>query len=73
MYILDFLKFSATAFRRLFRCRLLEGDTCKGQSRGLLEPADHEPVVAVEVAVQEDVITADVQVVRAVADRRAST
>lgn len=65
MYILDFLKFASTALRRFLRCRLLEGDTCKSQSRELLKRLRPEPVVAV-VVVHVDVTTVEVQVVRVV-------
>ena len=54
------------------KLRLLEGDTYKGLSRGLLETADTGPVVAV-VAVHEDGATLEVQVVRVVAAPREST
>ena len=64
MYILDFLKFASTALRRFLRCRLLEGDTCKSQSRELLKRLRPEPVVAVAAA-HEDVTTVEVQAVRA--------
>lgn len=51
---------------------LLEGDTYKGQSRGLLEPVDPVPVPAA-VEVHVDFVTAEDQAVRAVAVPWAST
>ena len=72
MYILNFLKFSATAFRRWLRCRLLEGDTYKGQSRELLKRLRPEPVAAV-VVVHVDVTTDEAQEVRAVTGPWVST
>ena len=59
MYILNFLKFSATAFRRWLRCRLLEGDTYKGQSRELLKRLSPEPAVAVAAAHADDTTVED--------------
>ena len=50
----------------------LEGDTCKGQSHGLLECADPEPEVAFVVA-HSDETTVEVQAVRAVAGPQVST
>ena len=52
--------------RRYPRCRLLEGETYKGQSRELLEPADPEPGVA-GAAVHVEDTTVEEQVVRAAA------
>ena len=52
----------------------LEGDTCKGQSHGLLEPADPEPGVAAEdEAVHVDVNSLEFQVVHVVVVPRVST
>ena len=50
----------------------LEGDTRRGQSRELLEPADPQPAIAV-VAVHLDAATVEVQGVRGAADPRVST
>ena len=50
----------------------LEGDTRRGQSNGLLEPADPVPIVAVAVE-HEDGTTVEVQVVRVAVVPRAST
>ena len=50
----------------------LEGDTYKGQSRGLLEPVDPVPVVAAD-AVHVDATTAEVQPVSVDAEPWGST
>lgn len=65
MYILNFLKFSATSFRRWLRCRLLEGDTYKRQAHGLLNHwLDPHPTVADVVVVYGEVSIVEVQIVR---------
>ena len=66
MYILDFLKFASTALRRFLRCRLLEGDTYKSQSRGLLEQRLRPESVVAVVVDHGDVTTVEAQAVRAV-------
>ena len=52
--------------------RLLEGNTYKRQSQGLLEPANPAPGVA-DVVAHADATTVEVQVVRVVAAPRVST
>ena len=51
----------------------LEGDTCRGQAHGLLEPADPEPVVAGVGVVHADVTTVEAQAVRVATIPRVST
>ena len=50
----------------------LEGDTCRGQAHGLLEPADPEPEVA-GVGAHGDVTTVEVQAIWVVIDKWVST
>ena len=52
--------------------RLLEGETYKGQSQGLLEPADPVPEEAADVA-HADAISGEVHVVRVGVDPWVST
>ena len=74
MYILNFIKFSATAVRRWLRCRLLEGDTYKRQVHGLLNHwIDPHPAVADVVVVYAEVSIVEVQIVRDVVIPRVST
>ena len=52
---------------------LLEGDICTGQSHGLLEPADPEPLDAADVAFHDDATTEEAQAARAAAALWVST